>query len=129
MFPWEQIYGKCFFLKQDNFSPATGLDGTTGYQRDRQSYLNADLTLHWDLPWITEGLSVDAGLYVDRADAFYKKFEKKYYMYEQSGDEYIAKEQGSNILDQNMNQTLGVTMNARLNYKRTFNEVHNLNVL
>lgn len=114
--------------KQDNFSPATGLDGTTGYQRDRQSYLNADLTLHWDLPWITEGLSVDAGLYVDRADAFYKKFEKKYYMYEQSGDEYIAKEQGSNILDQNMNQTLGVTMNARLNYKRTFNEVHNLNV-
>lgn len=62
--------------KQDNFSPATGLDGTTGYQRDRQSYLNADLTLHWDLPWITEGLSVDAGLYVDRADAFYKKFEK-----------------------------------------------------
>ena len=114
--------------KQDNFSPATGLDGTTGYQRDRQSYLNADLTLHWDLPWITEGLSVDAGLYVDRADAFYKKFEKKYYMYEQSGDEYIAKEQGSNILDQNMNQTLGITMNARLNYKRTFNDVHNLNV-
>lgn len=114
--------------KQDNFSPATGLDGTTGYQRDRQSYLNADLTLHWDLPWITEGLSIDAGLYVDRADAFYKKFEKKYYMYEQSGDEYIAKEQGSNILDQNMNQTLGITMNARLNYKRTFNEVHNLNV-
>lgn len=114
--------------KQDNFSPATGLDGTTGYQRDRQSYLNADLTLHWDLPWITEGLSIDAGLYVDRADVFYKKFEKKYYMYEQSGDEYIAKEQGSNILDQNMNQTLGVTMNARLNYKRTFNEVHNLNV-
>lgn len=114
--------------KQDNFSPATGLDGTTGYQRDRQSYLNADLTLHWDLPWITEGLSIDAGLYVDRADVFYKKFEKKYYMYEQSGDEYIAREQGSNILDQNMNQTLGVTMNARLNYKRTFNEVHNLNV-
>lgn len=114
--------------KQDNFSPATGLDGTTGYQRDRQSYLNADLTLHWDLPWITEGLSIDAGLYVDRADVFYKKFEKKYYMYEQSGDEYIAKEQGSNILDQNMNQTLGITMNARLNYKRTFNELHNLNV-
>lgn len=114
--------------KQDNFSPATGLDGTTGYQRDRQSYLNADLTLHWDLPWITEGLSIDAGLYVDRADVFYKKFEKKYYLYEQSGDEYIAREQGSNILDQNMNQTLGVTMNARLNYKRTFNDVHNLNV-
>lgn len=114
--------------KQDNFSPATGLDGTSGYQRDRQSYLNADLTLHWELPWITEGLSVDAGLYIDRADVFYKKFEKKYYMYEQDGDNYLPREQGSNILDQNMHQTLGITMNARLNYKHTFNKVHNLNV-
>jgi TonB-linked SusC/RagA family outer membrane protein len=114
--------------KQDNFSPATGLDKTMGYQRDRQSYLNADLTFHWDLPWITEGLSVDAGLYVDRQDVFYKKFEKKYYLYERSEDEYIAKEQGSNILNQNMHQTLGITMNARLNYKHTFNNAHNLNV-
>lgn len=114
--------------KQDNFSPATGLDGTSGYQRDRQSYLNADLTLHWDLPWITKGLSIDAGLYIDRADVFYKKFEKKYYMYEQNNDEYLAREQGSNILNQNMHQTLGVTMNARLNYQRTFNNIHNLNV-
>ncbi len=114
--------------KQDNFSPATGLDKTMGYQRDRKSYLNADLTLHWELPWITEGLSFDAGLYIDREDVFYKKFEKKYYLYEKSGDEYLAKEQGSNILNQNMHQTLGITMNARLNYKRTFAEVHNLNV-
>ena len=113
---------------QDNFSPATGVDGTSGYQRDRQSYLNADLTLHWDLPWITEGLSIDAGLYIDRADVFYKNFQKKYYLYQQVGDTYQAQEQGQNILDQNMHQTLGITMNARLNYKRTFNEVHNLNV-
>lgn len=114
--------------KQDNFSPATGLDDTMGYQRDRQSYLNADLTLHWDLPWITEGLSVDAGLYIDRDDVFLKKFQKKYYLYEKNGDELTPREQGSNILDQNMHQKLGITMNARLNYKHTFNEVHNLNV-
>ena len=113
---------------QDNFSPATGVDGTSGYQRDRQSYLNADLTLHWDLPWITEGLSIDAGLYIDRADVFYKNFQKKYYLYQQTGDTYQPQEQGQNILDQNMHQTLGITMNARLNYKRTFNDVHNLNV-
>ena len=113
---------------QDNFSPATGVDGTSGYQRDRQSYLNADLTLHWDLPWITEGLSIDAGLYIDRADVFYKNFQKKYYLYQQTGDTYQPQEQGQNILNQNMHQTLGITMNARLNYKRTFNDVHNLNV-
>ena len=113
---------------QDNFSPATGVDGTSGYQRDHQSYLNADLTLHWDLPWITEGLSIDAGLYIDRADVFYKNFQKKYYLYQQTGDTYQPQEQGQNILNQNMHQTLGITMNARLNYKRTFNDVHNLNV-
>lgn len=114
--------------KQDNFSPATGLDKTMGYQRDRQSYLNADLTLHWDLPWITEGLSFDGGIYVDRGDTFYKKFEKKYYLYEKEGNDYTPREQGSTALAQNMSQTLGITMNARLNYKRTFNDVHNLNV-
>lgn len=113
--------------KQDNFSPATGLDKTMGYQRDRQSYLNADLTLHWDLPWIVDGLSVDAGAYIDRSDSFYKTFQKKYTLYQLADDgTYEAKTQGSNILNQNMAQTLGITMNVRLNYKHTFNEVHNV---
>lgn len=112
--------------KQDNFSPATGMDNTMGYQRDRRSYLNADLTMHWDMPWITKGLSVDAGFYIDRSDVFYKNFQKKFYLYSHENDEYVPVQQGQNVLSENMNQTLGITMNARINYKRTFNEVHNL---
>ncbi len=114
--------------KQDNFSLATGLDETTGYNRNRQSYLNADATIHWDLPWITKGLSVDGGIYIDRADGFSKAFQKKYTLYEKDGDQYTAKTQGQNVLSESMNQTLGITMNARINYKRTFNEKHNVNV-
>lgn len=41
--------------KQDNFAPATGMDDTMGYQRDRRSYLNADLTMHLEMPWLAKG--------------------------------------------------------------------------
>lgn len=116
--------------KQDNFAPSTGLDNTMGYTKDKKSYLNTDITLHLDLPWITEGLSIDAGAYIDRSDFFWKKFQHKYnlYNYDQTTNEYSAQEQGSNILEQKMEQTLGITLNARLNYSRIFNDIHNLNV-
>jgi TonB-linked SusC/RagA family outer membrane protein len=113
--------------KQDNFSPATGLDKTGGYQRDRRSYLSADLTMHYEMDWITPGLSIDAGFYVDRSDSFYKNFQKKYYLYSYDNGSYSPVQQGQNVLHENMNQTLGLTMNARINYKHTFNDVHNLN--
>lgn len=114
--------------KQDNFSPATGMDNTMGYQRDRRSYLNADFTVHWEMPWLTKGLSVDAGFYIDRSDVFYKNFHKKFYLYTFEESKYVPVQQGQNTLHENMNQNLGLTMNARLNYKRTFADRHNVNV-
>lgn len=112
--------------KQDNFAPATGMDDTMGYQRDRRSYLNADLTMHLEMPWLAKGLSVDAGFYVDRSDVFYKNFQKKFYLYSYENNDYVPVQQGQNVLSENMHQTLGITMNARINYKRTFNLVHNV---
>lgn len=112
--------------KQDNFSPATGLDKTMGYGKNRRSYLNADLTMNWDLPWITEGLSVNAGVYVDRSDTFQKNFQNKYYLYGKDGDTYTPQIQGSNTLNESMNQNLGITLNARIAYNRQFKDVHNV---
>lgn len=112
--------------KQDNFSPATGLDNTMGYQHDRRSYLSADFTAHWDVDWVTPGLSLDAGFYYDRSDIFYKNFQKKYYLYSYDDGNYTPVQQGQNVLYENMNKTTGITMNARLNYKRTFGGVHNV---
>lgn len=111
------------------YNPLTAVDETMGYTQDKSSYFNADLTLHLDLPWITEGLSFDGGAYFDRTDRFWKRFEKKFYLYAKEGEEYIARPYGpSNAkLNQNMSQTLGITFNARLNYTRTFHAVHYVN--
>lgn len=115
--------------QQDGFSPAVALDESMGYQKNKSSYLNTDITVNWDLPWITEGLSVAAGLYIDRSDIFYKKFNHIYYLYDydQSKNEYTPTKNGSNALDEYMNQTLAITMNARINYARTFNKIHKIN--
>lgn len=110
--------------KQDNFAPATGMDDTMGYQRDRRSYLSADLTAHLDMPWITKGLSLDAGMYFDRSNIFYKTFQKKYYLYTYDEGNYTPVQQGQNVLNEYMNQTTGFTMNARINYDRTFGDHH-----
>lgn len=114
--------------QQDGFSPAVALDESMGYQKNKSSYLNTDITVNWDLPWITEGLSVAAGLYIDRSDVFYKKFNHVYYLYDydQSKNEYIPTQNGSNALNEYMNQTLAITMNARINYARTFNKIHKI---
>jgi len=113
---------------QDNYSPSTAVDGSMGYQKDKRSYLNVDITLHYDMPFITRGLSADAGFYVDRSDLMYKDFSKQFDLYEKQDNEYIPIKYGPSnaTLQENMNQSLGITINARLNYERTFAKLHNL---
>ena len=88
------------------------------------------MSLHWDLPWITEGLSVDAGLYIDRSDIFYKNFKRQYYLYnyDQTTNEYSPVKNGSNSLNEFMDQTLAITANGRINYVKTIVEDHKVNV-
>ncbi|MDR0976842.1 MAG: SusC/RagA family TonB-linked outer membrane protein, partial [Prevotellaceae bacterium] len=118
-------YGNAESL-QDNFSPATGLDNTMGYQHNRNAYINSGLSVHWDLPWITQGLSVDGAGYFDRSNTFYKSWQHKYYLYNYVDGDYVSRELGSNVLSENMNRNTGITLNARVNYERTFAEVHNV---
>jgi len=113
---------------QDNFNPVTAVDGSMGYQINDGDYINADLTANWDLSFLTNGLSAAGGAYFDRTDTHYKQFYKKFYLYDKDGENYTAKGYGpSNAsLSQNMSQTLGITFNARVNYEKTFNDVHAL---
>lgn len=116
--------------KQDNFAPATGMDDTMGIRKNQQTYMSTDLTMHLDMPWITKGLSLDAGLYVDHSDVFSKNWQKKYYLYEQDGKNgYNPVQQGQNVLDESNAKTLGLTFNARLNYKRQLADKHNVGVM
>lgn len=116
--------------KQDNFAPATGMDDTMGIRKNQQTYMSTDLTMHLDMPWITKGLSVDAGIYVDQSDIFSKNWQKKYYLYEQDGaNGYNPVQQGQNVLDENTSKTLGITFNTRINYKRQFADKHNVGAM
>lgn len=113
---------------QDNYSPSTAVDGSMGYQKNNVSYVNTDITIHYDMPFIAEGLSVDGGLYIDRSDLMYKNFSKQFELYEKQEDEYIPRKYGPSnaTLRENMDQSLGITLNARLNYERTFADKHNV---
>ncbi|MDD4438191.1 MAG: TonB-dependent receptor [Tissierellia bacterium] len=112
---------------QDNYSPSTAVDGSMGYQQNDRSYVNTDIILHYDMPFITKGISVDAGLYIDRSDLMYKNFSKQFNLFEKQENDYIPRKYGPSnaTLRENMDQSLGITMNARLNYERTFANKHN----
>ncbi|UZR97404.1 SusC/RagA family TonB-linked outer membrane protein [Chondrinema litorale] len=115
---------------QDNFNPFTAVDGSMGYQQSKRSYLNADLGVNLDLSFITEGLEIDGGLFVDRGDHFYKHFEKAFYLYGYNNNtgEYFPRKYGPNnaSLNENMDRSLGITARTKLSYKYSFNDVHNV---
>lgn len=114
---------------QDNFNPQTAVDGTMGYQKNNNNIINLDLGFDLDMSFITDGLSFDGGVFIDRTDGMYKHFEKAFYLYGYNAntDEYYSKKYGPNnaSLNENMNRFLGVTSRAKLNYKVIVNEDHN----
>jgi TonB-linked SusC/RagA family outer membrane protein len=112
------------------YNPLTAVDGSTGYQHDKRSYINGDLGFNWDFSRITKGLGLVGGLYVDKSNIFYKSFNKTWTLYtlDNSTNQYVANQYGpTNALEnENMNQSLGITANMRLTYNRTFKGVHNV---
>jgi TonB-linked SusC/RagA family outer membrane protein len=122
--------GKPVLAPQDDFNPLTSANGDMGYQKNKNAYINADLGINFDMPFITKGLGVDAGLYYDKDNKFYKHFQKAFYLYgrdNQTG-EYFARQYGPNnaMLEENMNYTQGITANMKLRYIRSFGN-HNIN--
>ena len=113
---------------QDLFNAKTAVNGDMGYQKDKTSYFNADLRFKWDLPFLIKGLSIDGGLYIDRSDNFYKNFQKAFLLYRKVNEDYDAVPYGPSnaILQQNMDQTLGITANFKINYEQTFKDLHNV---
>jgi TonB-linked SusC/RagA family outer membrane protein len=114
---------------QDNFGAGTAVNDAMGYDRDGRSFFNADLTGHFDMPFITPGLSIDGGMYIDREDRFEKRFDKAFYTYVLENDgTYTRRHNGpaEASLNQSMNQRLGITLNGRINYENSFGN-HNVN--
>ncbi len=114
----------------NNYNPLTATNGTTGSQNNNNTYINADLGFNFEMPFITKGLGLDGGLSFDKSNGFYKSFQKAYNLYtinNTTGD-YIPIQTGpvNANLNENMNQSVGITENVKLRYSRTFNTVHNV---
>ncbi|MDR1381570.1 MAG: SusC/RagA family TonB-linked outer membrane protein, partial [Tannerella sp.] len=129
-FPTSHIVypGTDYRIPQDGNNPLSASDGSMGYQKRIQNYYNGDITAHLDMPFITRGLSLDAGLYLDLANSMYKNFNKQYFFYNKVGDEYVANAYGPTnaSLTHEMNRSIGITLNGKINYERQFNDMHNV---
>ncbi|MDR2389102.1 MAG: TonB-dependent receptor [Tannerellaceae bacterium] len=129
-FPTQHIVypGTDYPIAQDGTNPLSASDGSMGYQKSVSNYYNGDLSLHFDLPFITQGLSVDGGLYLDLFSYQYKNFYKQYFFYTRNEDGYAASAYGPNnaSLTHEMSRSRGVTLNGRINYERRFGRAHNL---
>jgi len=112
------------------YNPLTTTDGTTGYQQNNSTYINADLGFNWDLSFVTKGLGIDGGLYYDKDNGFYKGFNQRWTLYSlnNSTGNYDPLQYGPTnaALNENMNQNVGITANMKLRYQQIFNEVHNV---
>ena len=121
----------------DDVNPVAAATSRGGYQHDQRTYMNGDLGFNLDMPYITKGLSVAGGLYLDKSNTFNKNFFKSFYLYgidangkpvPQIYDQTINTDGslGNGFLTESMSQDLGVTANIRLNYSRKFNNVHDI---
>jgi len=113
-----------------DINPVDAVTSTMGYQKDQRTYLNGDIGFTLDMPYITKGLSIIGGLYVDKSFKFYKSWYKNHNLYElnqANGDTIVhVFGPGNAQLNENMNQDLGLTANIRLNYSHTFNNEHEI---
>jgi TonB-linked SusC/RagA family outer membrane protein len=111
------------------YNPLTTTDGTTGYQQNNSTYINADLGFNWDFSFITKGLSLDGGISYDKDNGFYKAFNKRWTVYNLNGSggyDPLSYGPTNAYLKENMNQNVGITANIKMRYQRTFNDVHNI---
>ena len=112
------------------YNPLTATDGSTGYQKDNSTYINADLGFNWDLSFVTKGLGIDGGLYYDKDNGFNKAFNQRWTLYSLNNTtgKYDPLQYGPTnaLLNEKMNQNVGITANIKMRYQRTFNEVHNV---
>ena len=106
-------------------NPVDAVTSSQGYTADNRTYMNGDIGFTLDMPWITKGLSVTGGLYVDKSAIFYKQFYHNHILYntDPKGDTIpVVYGPGNASLNERMAQDLGVTANIRLNYAKKFGD-------
>lgn len=114
-------------------NPAVMVQDVTGYDRTKINTINSTFTANWDLSSITKGLSFEGHLAYDLRNTFRKNWKTpwKYWRYDEGSDTYEERTSSywpSASLKEWFGSSSNVTINALLNYNRTFGN-HNVNAM
>ena len=110
-------------------NPAALVQDITGYDRTTRNTINTAFTLDLDLGFITKGLTLTGKLAYDLTNQFRKNWLKNwiYYTYDEITEIYtpkLSEHWATPALKENQSNFHRLTINANLNYDRTFNGHH-----
>ncbi len=99
-----------------------------GYTKGVAKSFKSSASIIYDVPFI-EGLELKGVAYYEHGNGYSKNLSKSYYMYtyDQINDKYVPILFGHpTTLSNGWSDGNGITLQAHVNYKRTFDEKHNL---
>ena len=110
-------------------NPAVMVQDLTGYDRTTINTINTTFTLNWDLDTITKGLSVNGTMAYDVIGNFQKNWQKnwQYYSYDEVTELYEERTNSywsTPVLHEYQRNSHTLTLNANVNYDRTFRGHH-----
>jgi TonB-linked outer membrane protein, SusC/RagA family/TonB-dependent outer membrane receptor, SusC/RagA subfamily, signature region len=106
----------------------------TGYDKTRLQRLNTTLSADYNLSKFVEGLSVKGHIAYDNTSSFRKKWQKPYtyYVFNETTEEYDQYQSQDVVTPQLLERYVpawALTLNAILNYDRTFNDIHHVGAM
>lgn len=107
-------------------SPISAVE-QSGYRNNQANYFQSNLSVNWDLPWITKGLSLNFTGSYDNSYTFAKAYQTPYKIAQstvtEEGISYQIVDSSVGVLGQlaeNFSQSGFLTLNTNLTYNRTF---------
>jgi TonB-linked SusC/RagA family outer membrane protein len=101
--------------------------GGPGYDRTQYDLLNGTVRFKYEIPHV-EGLFIDGFGAIDHWTSFRKQFDYPWTYYGPDDKGVIGPLQGNSTrsLKQTQERNTSTTLNAKLNYQRTFNDIHSI---
>lgn len=119
-------------------NPVVIATNATGYDRDKWYTLNSDFGINIKVPWV-EGLSFKGNASIDKAIRFRKIWQTPWYLYTWDGSSYedngepllVEGKKGFSDprLSQSTENTHNILLSGLLNYNRTFQDDHAINLM
>lgn len=112
-------------------NPLALVSDRCGYDKTRLQRLNTTLSADWDLGKFVQGLSVKGYIAYDNTGTFRKKWQKPYtyYIYNETTKEFEEHKSKDVLTPQLLERyapASALTLNATVNYDRTFNDMHHV---